>query len=267
MNTYFKWSFAAVVALILSGSSLVNAAILLDDDFDNSSLATNAGGVGTGWTTVSGGTAVESGTVATLSKDGGFPVTIRSNDPLDPTGTTMTWVINSRTNLSNDLADVGWVKVGGQPHAGSDQQVRFQMRTNRALLTFDGGLGTVFNIPDGNAVANAVYDWDGSTPVTVTLFLDATTYHLTATGTGVSIDQTGISNFATLLAGAGGTMQAFAAAKADAGGSSAVFDSVLVTSVDPVPEPGTFALAGMGLLTLGLFVWRRQYRGNCSMVS
>lgn len=256
-------------ALVMSAAS-ANGANLLDDQFDDGALGTNTTGVGSGFTLHQGlgtaATATESAGVATLSNSGSVVTTIQSNDTFNPTDLTLTWSINSAVNGGFNGGGVGWVEQGGIPFLGAPA-VELDFRADR--LTFDlidgaGNATRQVGIAHGSiADPNATYNWAFNSPLLAEVTLSATGWAINVSGTGVSVNQTGL--YADLGIGGlqygGATRVTLDMILAESGGALATYASSVNTAggaefeyVTLVPEPTSLALIGLG----GMMVLRRR---------
>lgn len=246
----------AVTVSLAVVTAQASATTLLFDTFDDGAVGTNTGGVGTGFSTFNGGTYTESGTTLKIEHGGGVPGSAQSNLLLNPTGLTATWVVNSRSPDNSGTADgnaiLGWSKSGDPFCCGTG--IYFEMRSDRTVFDFQvPGIHRYVSISRGPGTAGSLYNWNGVGPVTVTISVDATNWHLTAiggnsgSGNTVDIDQSGTyasgGGLANVFSSAGTSLLAVTLASQNTNSAGIVFDSVLVTAV---PEP-----CGMSMLLIG----------------
>ncbi len=221
---------------------LASGGVLLDDKFDDGDIATNTRGIGNGfklnWFDYWGGTmsAVESDGQVTVSGSA-LSKAIVSNDAINPTGTTLTWVITDRPGGIPTWVPgviVGWVKDGAYPFTYC---AVLELRDDRVVFDIDT-LGNwepaarYIQILRGSTTPNEVYTGDFVSPVTVSIYMDATNWRADVTGQGVDIHKSGTYNpghsLNDLLAVSGGTLRAEAAV--GVWNDTGSFDSVLVTT-------------------------------------
>jgi hypothetical protein len=192
--------------MFLSLSSLAHAdTVVLLDQFDDGNLATNTGlgAVGYGFTTDwidcgtgSGVTGSEADDLAVI--DGASCVHfMQSNDPIDPTRTTMIWTIEK---LPADPAQgvlVGWVQDGKD--ACCETGIYLGIEGHRVVLDFQAKSGAdpfqwqgrYFDIPAGSTATNEVFPGGVAGPVTAILSVDEYGWRVSIHGSGIDIFKAG----------------------------------------------------------------------------
>ncbi len=225
------------------------AAILLQDNFAGPTLAT-PGAVGNGFA-VGAGSASASGGLASVGGGNGADQNIYSLDTFNPTGTTLTWQVNSRPSIGAAGVMIGWAQPGIYTCAGCGPEIWLEARNDR----------TVFDVVDSSGVFRYVANGPigGTGPLTMDLTLTATTWQFDVIGSGsISASGTFVSGFgiADVISAAGGNLSAFASVRSDcpACGDIGTFSSVTVAT--PAPEPSTLLLLAAGFA--GIAVSRRK---------
>lgn len=182
--------------------------VLLYDEFDDGDIATNTAedGVGSGFHlnlcaggggcpgSPFGNTVTEANGVATVAG----PATIKaivSNDPIDPRGTTLIWVIRAprpdpSTTPNGEGVNVGWAESTSEGCCGNG--VFLEIGEGRVVFDVIAG-GTAsryFRIDLGSTAKNAVYTNNNST-VVAKIKLSATEWRVQINGQGVHIKKSG----------------------------------------------------------------------------
>jgi hypothetical protein len=202
MNTLRK--AALIFGIFVSLSSLAHGAtVSLLDLFDDGNLATNTGGVGSGFTTdwIDCGTGTG---VSASEADGRSSVTgascvhwIQSKDGIDPTDTTMVWSITNRPGGTSQGVLVGWVQAGKD--ACCETGVYLGIEGHRVTLDIQAksnndpfqAHGRYFEILAGSTATGEVFPGYTTGPLTAIISLDATGWQISIHGDGVAIDKSG----------------------------------------------------------------------------
>jgi len=205
MSKFLPRASTLALLLALSTAHAYGATVPLVDRFDDGNIATNTGlgGIGSGFTTsyVDCGTGVgvsASESNGKVSVNGASCVHwIQSNDAIDPTGTTMSWFIDSLPNTESQGALVGWVQAGQD--ACCETGIYLTIEGHRVVfdITAKSGddpfqwQGRYFDIPAGSTTPGEVYPGYSSGPLTAIISLSATGWQVSIQGQGVNIAKSG----------------------------------------------------------------------------
>lgn len=222
-------------------------AVLYRDAFDDGDYRTNRapGGIGSGFHLLDLPDGTFSDVLATeagdrLILDGQSVLKqLTSNDAIDPTGTTLTWVVTRRpsglaTAAGVNAIAVGWTRAGEILCCGIDTSV--VLTDDRMVYdilpttTFQPNYRYI-NIALGSELENATYDNIMHSDLIISLYLDRTHWKVDVLSPGIEVHQQGGYrpgvSLDDVLAKTGGTMQLAAAIGRQ--GATGVLDSVIVT--------------------------------------
>ena len=231
---------AFMAALTLTGSGLsIQAATVIDDHFSG-----NSGGTPANWSSLGGGTVVESTTTVTFTDTTSFGTGILSSSSYNPQSTTTTMVadLTGFSGTGEQQAFVSMVsdtfnyfhaviRNTGAVHAYSDLGGGFVDHSLGTITGYSGGAVQMTVTMDGDSFS--IQTDVGSFDTGDTLYSNTTLGFSSLAGMGTSVSP------ALIALG---------------GDSKATFDRIVV-STEPIPEPSSLAL-----ITIGLFLGttRRQ---------
>ena len=160
-NTRRSFSVLGAIVSVFAFALLTASAnaALLSDEFDDGDLTTNTLGTGSGFSVTAGagaGSVTESGGLASVF---GNIWGAQSNDAFDPTGKSLTVVINdSGFGTTFDFAAFGWVNDTDILCCAATGSVNVEFRTDRMTLDLVGAnTSRGLSIANGSVVANEEY--------------------------------------------------------------------------------------------------------------
>jgi hypothetical protein len=247
---------AAAAAMTTAMASGAGATVILQDDF-NGPVLSSPGAVGNGFAAAPGDTASVSGGVAHVggaccNKD----QNIYSLDTFNPTGTTLTWTVDSKPFIGAAGAMIGFDAGGSYACAGCGPEIWLESRNDR----------TVFDVVDSSGLWR--YSGEGpvggSGPLTMSLSLSTTGWAWSLSDTGGFESGSGAWQYGfapnNVMATAGGPLATFGSVRSDCPGcgDGGSFDKALLERTGSVPEPASWALMISGFGLLGAALRRRR---------